>query len=238
MTLQQIFDWCQKKSYFSRDDDEIWAAINSAAHLLYKEVVLENRGYFIVFDTTNLAFSAAVEEYPLTQLVGGAAIPVQQIVRLREQLPGETYWRVVNPAGLNDQVTTGAQWGFELESGTETSRFIYNGPYARESDLAAQNGVQTIRIEPIPQETHNTELVYTADFTEIEGPESVLVIDPEGHDALKYLAVQELLEANDDDNSANFLERGNMHKMQYLKLVRNRQIQMGRVQEPYLQDLD
>lgn len=231
MTLQQIFDWCNKKSYFSRDDDEVWQAINSAAHLIYKEVVLENKGYFIVFDTSSLVLAANQEEYPLPATV-------QQIVRLREQLPGQTGWRVVHPAELNDVATTSAQFGFGDDDDCETSRFIYNGPYLKQSDAKAGDGIQNIRIEPIPTEVHNTELVYTADFIEIEGAESELVIDPEGHDALKYLATAELLLTNDDDNAENFLATGDRHKTQYLKLVRKRQTQQGPTIEPYIYDMD
>lgn len=231
MTLQQIFDWCNKKSYFSRDDDEIWEAIDGAAHLLYKEVVLENKGYFIVFDTTSLVLVLNEEEYQLPAAV-------QQIVRLREQLPGETTWRVMYPSGLNDPATLGANYGFSLDTGTESSRFVYNGPYLKDSDAVANDGVNSIRVEPIPQETHNTELVYTADYPQITGPESVLIIDPEGHDVIKRLATAELLEANDDDNAQTFLMRGNNDKLQYLKLVRARQVQEGRTVEPYVWDLD
>jgi hypothetical protein len=231
MTLQQIFDWCNRKSYFSRDATEIWQAINSAAHLLYKEVVLENSGYFIVFDTTSLTLVNAQEEYPLPATV-------QQIVRLREQLPGETTWRVMYPSGINDMATTAANYGFDTDVGAETSRFIYVGPYLKQSDAAAQDGVNSVRVEPIPTETHNTELVYTADFLEITSQASKLVIDPEGHDALKYLATAELLLANDDDNAANFMTTGDRHKLQYLKLVRKRQIQRGPVIEAYIEDMD
>ena len=239
MTLQQIFDWCQKKSYFSRDDDEIWQAISGAAHLLYKEVLLENRGYFIVFDTSSLVLQQGQEEYQLP-------VAVQQIIRLREQLPGETYWRIMYPADFNADATTQAPLGFSLDTGTESSLFVYNGPYLKQSDAQAQDNIQSIRVEPIPQETHNTELAYTADFLEITGPESQLVIDPEGHDAIKYIATSELLQANDDDNAGTFFidgqpgdnSKGAAHKRQYLKLVRNRQIQVGRYQEPYVWDMD
>lgn len=231
MTLEQIFRWCQKKSYFSRDDEEIWEAISGAAHLIYKEVVLENSGFFIAFDTTSLVLAAGQEEYQLPA-------PVEQLVRLREQLPGETYWRVINPSGLNDAPTLGANFGYLLDAGTSDSRFVYNGPYLKQSDAQSGDDINSLRIEPIPQETHNCELVYTAKFIEITGPESPLVIEPEGHDALKNLAVVELLEANDDDNAQSFLERGNTHKMQYLKLVRARQVQRVRTVEPYISDMD
>lgn len=233
MTLAQIFDWCNKKSYFSRDDDEIWQAINSAAHLLYKEAVLENSGYFIAFDTTSLTLAANIEEYALPATV-------EQIVRLRERLLASDPWRVVLPANINDPAATDAQFvgGGDLSLDSELSQFVYIGPYAKQTDAAAQTYVKSLRIEPIPTDTRFTELVYTAKFVEIAGQESALVIDPEGHDALKNLAVVELLDANDDDNRGNFLERGNTHKIQYLKLVRRRQTQQGPQCEPYVDDLD
>jgi hypothetical protein len=59
MTLLQIFNLVSKRSFFSRDDDEVWAAISSASRTLFLEVQEENRGFFIVFDTTSLV--AAVE---------------------------------------------------------------------------------------------------------------------------------------------------------------------------------
>jgi hypothetical protein len=233
MTLAQIFDWCQKKSYFSRDDDEIWQAINSAAHLLYKEAVLENRGYFIVWDTTSLTIQPNVEEYALPATV-------EQMVRLRERLLASDPYRLINPADINDAVTTESQFISFDDSAldSELSQFVYNGPYAKQSDALAQTYLKSIRLEPIPTDTRFTELVYTAKFIEITGQESPLVIDPEGHDALKFLAAAELLMTNDDDNAENFAATGDRHKTQYLKLVRKRQIQLGPQIEPYITDMD
>lgn len=233
MTLQQIFDWCNKKSYFQRDDDEIWSAINSAAHQIYKEVVMENRGYFIVFDTSSLSIVANQEEYPLPATV-------EQIVRLRERLISTDPWRVILPADLNDLASTDSQFigGDDAPFDAEASIFVYNGPYAKQSDALAGTYLKAIRLEPIPTDNRFTELVYTAKFIEITGAESSLVIDPEGHDAMKFLAAAELLVTNDDDNWMNFTTIGNTHKTQYLKLVRNRQIQQVRQVEPYVLDLD
>lgn len=232
MTLNQLYDWCQKKSYFSRDDDEIWQAINGAAHLLYKEVVIENQGYFIAFDTTSLTLVPTQEEYALPATV-------EQIVRLRERLLATDQWLLMEPEGLNDPETTAAQsLGGASFFNSPLSQFIYSGPYAKQADATAGTYAKSIRVAPIPNDTRFTELVYTAKFIEIMGAESPLVIDPEGHDALKNLAVVELLDANDDDNREKFLERGNYHKTQYLKLVRKRQVQQRPQCEPYIDDLD
>jgi len=69
MTLQQLFAWCNQKSYFSRDEEEVWAAINTAALQLYTEVLNENRGYFWVFDAISMTLVANTEEYTLPATV-------------------------------------------------------------------------------------------------------------------------------------------------------------------------
>jgi hypothetical protein len=228
MTLDQIFNWCNKKSYYSRDDEDIWQAINGAARLLYNEAVIENKGFFIVFDTTSLVIAAGQQEYTLPATL-------EQIVRLRERLNATEPWRTIAPADMNAAETLAAYF---LTVDSALSPFIYNGPYQKLSDEEANNFVNTIRLEPAPTDTRATELVYTGKFVEISGNDSPLIIDPSGHTALCNLAVVELMDMNDDDAREKFLERGNYHKTQWLKLVRARQVQSGKQQEPYLYDLD
>src|SRR5438270_14062486 len=91
MTLQQIFNLVSKRTFFSRDDDEVWAAISSASRTLFLEVQEENRGFFIVFDTTSLALLLNQEEYALPQ-------GCSQIIRLRERLSANAQWAVMLPA--------------------------------------------------------------------------------------------------------------------------------------------
>lgn len=234
MTLQQLFDWCNTKSYFSRDEDEVWGAINTAALQIYTEVLNENQGYFRAFDTTSLTLVANQEEYPLPA-------SVENIVRLRERLSATNPWSVIYPADINSQAVEDSQFSGADESlvDSSVSIFRYVGPYQLMSDEKAGTYVKTIRISPIPLDgPRMTELVYTAVFVEIVGAESPLIIDPPGHNALKYLATAELFAAQDDDNAERFEAKGNVHKTQYLKLVRARQQQDVRHIEPYLDDLD
>ena len=234
MTLQQLFDWCNKKSYFSRDEDEIWGALSTAALQIYTEVLNENQGYFWVFDTTSLTLTANTEEYTLPQAL-------ENIVRLRERLFSTDPWAVIYPADVNSPGIEDAQFTGtgDIPTDSSVSQFEYVGPYQLESDTVAGTYVKKIRIAPIPVDGPRfTELLYTSKFVEIVGAESALLIDPPGHNALKYLAVAELLAAQDDDNSERFEAKGNIHKTQYLKLVRNRQQQDVRHVVPFIEDMD
>lgn len=233
MTLNQIFDWCNKKSYFSRDEDEVWGAINTAALQLYSEILNENRGYFWVFDTTSMTLVANTEEYALPAAA-------ENLVRMRERLNAASDWLLVMPEDINDDAVTMAQSaGLGNVFNDSVSEFVYSGPYELLADAAAGTYLKKIKIAPIPVDGPRlVELLYTAKHVEIVGQESQLLIDPPGHNALKYLATAELLGAQDDDNAERFLGYGNTHKTQYLKLVRNRQQQQGRSVEPYISDLD
>lgn len=234
MTLAQIFAWCNQKSYFSRDEEEIWGAINTAALQLYTEILNENRGYFWVWDTTSMTLVANTEEYALPAAA-------ENLVRMRERLSASDPWRIVSPADVNSETVTSAQFASVLGASvdSELSEFVYVGPYQAMAEAQAGTFIKKIKIEPIPLDGPRfVELLYTAKHIEIMGQESQLIIDPPGHNALKYLATAELLAAQDDDNCERFETKGDTHKTQYLKLVRSRQQQKGREVEPYVSDLD
>src|SRR5438270_12888293 len=103
MTLQQIFDFVQKKTYFSRDDDEIWDAISEAASTLFLKVTSENSGFFLKWDTTSMTLQANVEDYALPADLG-------QMVRMRERLLATDQWDLVLPGDLNSSGVTHAQF--------------------------------------------------------------------------------------------------------------------------------
>lgn len=234
MNLAQLFSWCDQKSYFSRDDDEVWAAISTAALQLYTEVLIENQGYFNTWDTTSLTLAANTEEYALPPAL-------ENIIRLRERRNPTDPWAVILPADVNSPGIEDAQFTGtgDIATDSSVSQFQYIGPYEKQSDAVAGTYVKTIRIAPIPVDgPRSTELLFTAKFVTIEGQESPLVIDPAGHNALKYLATAELLAAQDDDNAERFETKGNTHKTQYLKLVRARQQQDVRHVTPFIEDMD
>lgn len=227
MTLQQMFDTVNKKTYFSRDDDEIWGAISAAANLLYQEVVNENEGYFTQWDTTSVTLGAGQDDYALPA-------DLEQIMRIRVRGSVTEPWQAMLPADLNsiEQSST-----FTGPSESPSSTFTYFGPYLPAADPNGA-GVLHIRVGPIPQDSYSVELVYTSKFTEITGPESSLVIPAEGHGVVTYGAVAELLATNDDDNADRFEHIADRNKLQFMKLVRNRQRQNGRTVEPYFREMD
>lgn len=234
MTLAQLFGWCNQKSYFSRDEDEIWEAINTAALQLYTEILNENQGYFWVWDTTSLTLTANVEEYTLPQAL-------ENIVRLRERLSASNPWSVILPGDVNSPGVENAQFSGigAISTNNSISQFQYVGPYQLETKVEDGTYRKSIRIAPIPTDGPRfTELLYTSKFVEVVGAESPLLIDPPGHNALKYLATAELFAAQDDDNAERFETKGNAHKTQYLKLVRSRQQQDVRHVTPYIDDMD
>jgi len=232
MTLQQLFNALDKKSYFSRDEDEIWLALNNACLQLYTEILAENSGFFIVWDTTSVSLIPNQEEYVLPQAVS-------QLVRVRERLLATDPWRLLSPSNLNDPEFVDAQFSSVLgpDQDGPVSDFEYYGPYLDMAGAQTQQQIEKIRIAPIPQDQRYVELVYTAKFLEIAGPGSTMIIPMEGHAVVLYLAMAELLGSNDDQNPY-FATGGGEKKTQFLKWVRLRQIQKGRSVEPYVQDLD
>lgn len=230
MTLQQIFDFVNKKTYFSRDDDEIWDAISESASTLFLKVTSENSGFFLKWDTATVTLQANVEKYTLPADLG-------QLVRMRERLSSNDPWALVNPADVNAQAFTDAQFATILGSEGPTSDFLYFGPYL-EMDDAKATQVQSVRIAPLPFDTRQVELVYDARFLEVTGPESTLVIPDEGRGAVKLYAASSLLAANDDDNADRLNSMAQENERWFLKWVRNRQFQKVRQVDPYVNDLD
>lgn len=236
MTLQQMFNLVSKRSFFSRDDDEVWAAISSASRTMFLEVQEENRGFFIVFDTTSLALLANQEEYALPQACS-------QIIRLRERLFATDQWAVMVPAeDLNAPDFVAAQ--FPDFAGTvdgSTSQFEYYGPYLKNSDAQTANKVQSIRVEPVPQDVSRfTELAYIAKFVEINNANSYKLLPDESDDAVLFGATVICLAGNAgveeqlESNTGLYTEA----KRQFMKWVRSRQKQRVRQVETYINDLD
>ena len=223
MTLQQMFETVNKKTYYSRDDDEIWSAISAAANVLYQEVVNENEGYFIRWDSTSVALVPGVDDYELPA-------DLEQIKRVRVRGSATEPWQRMAPADINssEQSATFAEAGDSL-----ISAFSYYGPYLPSVNFPSGDSLH-FRVAPVPQDSYSVELVYISKFVEITGTESNLVIPAEGHSVVTYGAVAELLATNDDDNADRFEHIADRNKLQFMKLVRNRQRQRGRTVEPFL----
>lgn len=235
MNLQQIFDRVNKKTYLSRDDDDVWAAISSAASTIYLQIEAENSGFFQVTDVSSLALIANQEEYPLPAGCG-------QIVRLRESTTGNPQtdpWRVIFPADINDDAVTSSQLdgaGDPLDS--SASQFRYIGPYLTTADAATAAQLFRIKITPIPVDGRFCELIYYSRFVDITGAESAKVLPNEADGAVVWSAVEELLTDNDDDNCERAGQQKNESIVWLMKFIRNRQFQQVRQVEPYIDDMD
>lgn len=235
MTLQQIFDFVNKKTYFSRDDDEIWQAISNAASSIFLQIESENRQFFQVTDANSLALVAGQEEYSLPAACG-------EILRLRESttgVPTTDPWRVITPADLNDDAVLSAQIdgaGDPLNSAASSFRYV--GPYLTQASALTPAQPQSIRISPIPTDGRFCELIYYARIADIAGQESPKVMPNEADGAVMWSAVEELLTDNDDDASEKAAKQKDESTLWLMKWIRNRQFQQVRQCKPYLDDLD
>lgn len=236
MTLQQLFDKCNRRSYYSRAAADVWDALNDASLRIYRRVLKEFRGYFVKWDTTTIQLVAGTDEYTCPADLG-------QIIRLAEQVPGETNWRNILPADVNSATFLARQWddfiGYDC---SPVSQFVYYGPYLPQATAAQTAGVPTetynVKIAPMPQDRRDVQILYAAKFLEIAGVQSFLTIPLEGHDALTNIAIAELLKQNNDTLAQAFAQDGAGQLEEFLTYVRNRQIQLGAVQEPYVGELD
>lgn len=232
MTLQQLFDKVNKRSYQSRADDEILSAISSASKLLYNKILNENRGNFTKWDTTFVSIAVGQEDYALPP-------DLQQIVRFRERADSSSPYRIIEPADINSNDFIDAQFASIVGADQDgpVSDFMYYGPILLEADAQTVLKQRHIRLAPTPQDTRQTELVYTAKFIEITSLDDFLTIPDEGHEAVMYYAAADLKVLNDDDNTGD-LTMAQMHEREFLKIVRKNQTQKGPQVEPYIDDLD
>ena len=233
MTLQQMYDLANRKSYFSRSANEIWQAISCAQNSLYFKVMKERKEFWRTKDTSSLALAAGQEEYPLPQAVG-------EILRLRWQVSPGADWQLILPADITDDSVAGAQSYSDSSVAWDgpISPYVYEGPYLDNTSALTTAQVQKISIEPIPTQAGACELIYVAKCVDITGPGSPLIMPGEGHDAMLFGAVAQLLTDN-GDNPAMMLAQEREEETGFLSWARRRQFQGPVVSiEPYISDLD
>lgn len=238
MTLQQMYDLANRRSYFSRPAADLWDALNYGAGRVYQWVVKEMSGYFVKWDTASVQLQAGVDEYPFPADLG-------KLIRMRETTnPATDYWRVMVPTQINANLFVTQQiQGLIWPQDDPVSPFAYVGPYLPASVL--QNGKQVYGVEqynfkvaPIPQESRAVELFYAAKFLEITNAQSPLMIPTEGHQAVLAFAIAELLRGNNDNLAQEYEQRGAGDTTLYLTYVRNRQEQQPEAQQTYLDVMD
>lgn len=228
MTLLQLLQLADKKSGFSADEDEKWAAVNAAATFIYQWVCKENRGRFLVIDTSSVVIAPNVEEYQLPA-------DLQTIVRMRERANVSENWRVIHPADWNDASVVLAQYEDLVGYDDPTSQFQYIAPYMLKADAVTAAQLLRTRIVPLPQEAHQVELVYEARQLEMYAPESPNAMLPAGvHYAWLDFTIAELLDGVDDAQAEVYRSKGNMKLQMYLTLLRDSTKQDRITQESYL----
>lgn len=227
MDLTRIKTLVDSKSYFSRSGVEVWAAINASARYIYQAVIKEQSGFWIKFDSTSLTLQPGVSMYHLPT-------DAQQLIRIRERQTATDQWRTIHNQSLtSDSMQRNAQSvGVSYEG--ESSQFSFYGPYLDAEDAESGVDTESIAINPAPADTRYVELVYSAQFVEVEDETSFLMIPEDGHDALIDFAVAECIKANDDTLASAYWQSGMTKMSLFLELCRNRQLQDGRTVEPYL----
>jgi hypothetical protein len=226
-TLAQLVANCQRKSYFSRSTDEIYAALSSAGKRVYDAVCNENRGFFIKFDESSVTLAANTTEYQLPS-------DLTQIVHMAERKVSSDEWATMNPTSLNNALLTQMQQSGLISFFYEgASEFQYYGPYL-DSSATTGTQVQKIRITPAPADSHYVQLVYTAKWTDVVNASSTVMLPNEGTYAMEDFAAAELLNLNDDSLALKYEASGLQKLTMFLTWVRARQIQEPLGVEPYL----
>lgn len=230
--LQQIFNDIQKATYFSRDDEEIWAVLNECGYGVYTAVLKEYRGYFLKWDET-IATVVGTEEYSLPA-------DLKQIVRISERSDSSSPWRPMLPLDVNSSLFTmlnqsnalNVTWG-------PASQFGYF-PYLLSTDIKASltSQVAKIRIEPTPQDVRTLQVIYGAKWLQILNKDSQVMLPENGVFAMKNKAIGTLLDRNDDSQAAKFHLLAKDNLRDFLTDVRDFQIQNKAYIEPYITDLD
>lgn len=228
MTLQTIHDLAASKSYFSRPDSEVWAAINAGSRFAYQAALKEDRQYFRVTDTTSLTISANIQEYDLP-------VTVSQIKRLRERFNAQDKWRLIDPADTNSPEGRDDSPSPTVTFGC-SSQFNYQGPYLKQSTAVDGNDDQTLSIllTPIPQDTRQVELIYIAKYVEVFSATDPYMIPTDLRDFVLDFAISELLRGNNDDLAEKYAASAGQKLSMALTLIRERQLQHPTTVTPYL----
>lgn len=230
MNLQTIHDLAAAKSYFSRPDSEVWAAINAGSRLCYQATLKEDQQYWRTVDTSSLTITPNTQEYALP-------VAVIQLIRVRERINAQDKWRVIEPADPNSDEGRDDSPGPAATFGS-SSQFNYQGPYLKQSTAVDGNDDQTLSIfiTPIPQDTRQVELIYTAKYVEVAQATDPYMIPIDLRDFVLDFAISELLRGNNDDLSGQYAQSAQVKLDMALTLIRDRQLQHPTTVTPYLSE--
>lgn len=232
-----MHDLAAVKSYFSRTDQEVWAAISEAGRRIHQNVCKEFRGYWIKWDTSTIAIVDGTDQYQ-------CPVDLGQIIRFSEKLASEQAYRQMEPADITSDTFADRQFDpyIGYNSGPK-SDFVFYGPYLDQADALLNQGNQPasqyyqVKLAPVPEDNRVTEIIYAARYVEIINSQSPNVIPTEGHGVQLDYAVAELLKGNNDSLMGQYDASGKEKMSEFLTWIRSRQIYQYPTQETYVDDL-
>lgn len=238
-----MHDLANQRSYFSRPDNEIYQALNSASKKIYLWTVREFRGYFLKIDTQTITFTPNVQQY-------ACPADLRIMIKFGEQIqnsPALTPYNWLRPVDMNSDNFIAREFqSLMLNFTGPESEFVYAGPFLDDAGSTSQaqgqppSRIRQVLISPIPQDTRITKLFYAAQHVDIVGPQSYIMMPEEAHEAMLDYAVAELTRPNGDASAVQY-EAAGKDKFQNDFLPFMRQVQATQVpstQEPYIADLD
>ena len=226
LSLAQLYARIDSKSFKTRSQAEIWAALDEAGFAVYTAVLKEFRGTFLKIDETSLTFTPNVNEYTLPA-------DLTQIVHLAERQTSTENWHPLTTEGLGAALDNAQASAFPNVNFGEDSDFSYYGPYL-DSDQTVAGQVQKVRISPAPSDTRFVQIAYTAKWLPIFSAASQVMLPQEGWYAMEAYATAECLRSNDDTLAREYEAKGDKRLTQFLTWMRQRQIQKLPTIKPYL----
>lgn len=220
MNLATMFALVHSASGNSRSDAEVYAALDEGCNRVYTWIKKETRKGFLKFDTS-ISLAIGTESYAFPTDTG-------KIVRVRERLTPATPWQLMN---VSDDLTSDAMLATQNSSLSYTdneSTYTYS-PYFD------ANMAKRFLVEPPPQEVRQLEIAYEADYIEITGAGSTVVIPAGmGQKAMLDFAKAAAMKLNDDAAWEGFEQTGKERLTEYLTEIRELQVQDVPQQEQYL----
>jgi hypothetical protein len=147
---------------------------------------------------------------------------VERIIRIREQDPVSGVWRIVHSTDFNQMSRLQAMFPSMFAGGASSSStdspFQYYGPYEKD------DGQFYIQIQPTADEPRPLEIVYNAQYVEIQDENSYFILPPELRDSAKDGAIAECLKPNGDDMWEGYEQGMKDKRNEYLVILRQKTI--------------
>jgi hypothetical protein len=161
---------------------------------------------------------------------------VERIVRIREQDSTFGTWRIMHNTDFMAMSRLQAMFPQMFAGGASGSStdspFQWYGPYEKD------DGSFYIQIEPPADENRLLEIVYNAQYVEIQSEGDYFMLPPEFRPACKNLAIADCLDPNNDDLADKYTTKAFRQMNSALVILRQKQISDPPKVGQYLADED